>query len=104
MRAGDIDTQKLELENRQRLQKRINLYHTVFCTKEGRELLADLKKVHGFDEAVFTRINLGDYSGFDDTTAKLKDGARGVIVEINRLLAMEATGEANLKPKKPVKK
>lgn len=100
----DDETKEAQLKRQMAEQNRINLYHRVFGSKDGQELLADLKLAFDFDGPVFARVDRGDHTSFDTLPASLKDGARGVIIHINKMLAKPLIADSDVQPKKPAKK
>ncbi len=102
--SDDIEKEKQIAETQLRKQRRVSLYSRIFNTPDGRDLLKDLKQNVGYDKSVFTRVDRGNHMAFDPLNAALKDGARGVIVFIEEILATPLDMEGQPKKRKPAKK
>jgi hypothetical protein len=80
-------------------QKVTNAYHRVFGTKEGAQVIADLKTHFATDSQVF----LPGYD-FNPVVAALRDGQRGVILHIEAVLRRPLIADGDIEtPKRKIK-
>ena len=78
-------------------QRVVNAYHRLFGgeSEEGNLVLADLKRVFGWDHPTF--LPSGNLQGFDALHAAKRDGQQDIRRHIEAKLAAPIVGEGNIK-------
>lgn len=84
------------MENARAAQRLVNAYHRLFGCRDGKLVLADIRKSFGAHLPAFIPLERGRGLEYDPLHAAIRDGQRQVILHIEHKLNLSAKGDSDV--------